>query len=297
MMNNEQNRAQASTQNPTMGRASSTPRNTQATYTYGRRKRPNPALLRLLRIGMLVASGVILLVGLLLLILPMFRVSSVDVVDNTCYTDEEILEAAQLAVDQELFAVPDDDELRDRIFKMDDKHYIKSIAIERRFGSIIITVVEAKNLMYTEQNGSFYVLDSELCTLYATNDEASLGAYPKVTLPKGASLVPGKTVTFSSDTPDTAYIGELLGELESRGYWPQITELDFSRKFSVSYVMQDACRVNLGRVGEMDVKMELLEKIIALKQIDFQSKTVVDLSNTEKPTYRPLSAAETLSVR
>jgi cell division septal protein FtsQ len=267
----------------------------RATYTYGRRKRPNPEFLRLMRLGMLVSSAVILMLGLVLIILPMFRVSAIDVVNNTVYSDEQIIGAAQLAVDHELFALPDDEELRNRIFEWDTKRYITSIGIERRFGDIIITVTEAKNVMYTEQNGTFYVLDSNLKTMYATDDEASLSAYPKVTLPEGASFVPGKIVAFSYETPDTAYIGELLSELDARGCWGEITELDLSKKFSVSYVLENACRVKLGKVGDMNVKMNLVSQIMALKGVNYSTLSVVDVSNTEKPTYRALPMGEVLS--
>lgn len=285
-MNNHQNRTQTAA-----------PRQKKSEYTYGRRKRPNPALLRRLRLGMLISSAAILLIGLILIILPMFRVSSIDVVNNTLYTDKEIIDAAQLAVDQELLALPDDDEIRSRIFTWDmgSKNCIKTIGIERRFGSITITVTERTNLMYAEQNGVFYVLDSDLKTMYAVEDEAAVSAYPKVTLPDGAELVPGETVKFAYNTPDTAYIGELIEELNTRGYWSQITALDFSRKFSVSYVMQDACRVKLGKVGDMNVKMNLVSKIMTLKNVDFQTLSVVDVSNTEKPTYRALSSHEQLA--
>jgi len=264
-------------------------------YTYGRRKRPNPGLLRLMRLGMLATSAAILLIGLVLIILPMFRVGSIDVVNNTVYTDEQIIEAAQLEVDQELFALPDDEELRKRIFEWDTKRHIKTIAIERRFGDIIITVTEAKNVMYTEQNGVFYVLDSDLKTMYATSDEESLSAYPEIKLPAGASFVPGQIVSFSYETPDTAYIGELIAELDTRGYWEQITELDLSKKFSVSYVLEDACRIRIGKVGDMNVKMNLVSQIMTLKAVDFQTLSVVDVSNTEKPTYRALPVGEVLS--
>ena len=283
-MNNNQNRPKTAQQRAPQSTA----------YTYGRRKRPNPQLLRMLRFGMLVASAAILLLGLVLIILPMFRVGSIDVVNNSVYTDEQIIGAAQLAVDQELFALPDDDELRARIFEWDTKRYIKSIAIERRFGDIIITVTEAENVMYTEQNGVFYVLDSDLKTMYSTTDEASLCAYPKVKLPAGASFVPGKTVGFSYETPDTAYITELISELDARGCWEQITELDLSKKFSVSYVLENACRIKLGKVGDMNVKMNLVSQIMEVKNVDFQSLSVVDVSNTEKPTFRALTGGEVL---
>ena len=50
------------------------------------KKKPNPALLRLLRMAMLIAGGLILLFGLLLLVLPMFRVQGIEVSGNSFYS-------------------------------------------------------------------------------------------------------------------------------------------------------------------------------------------------------------------
>jgi len=311
-MNNQSNRTQttqrASASNGTrtqqtgraQGTASQRPgaqRRPQPASEYGRRKRPNSTLLSFLRKGMYVLMAGIALTGLLLIVLPMFRVSNIEVTGNVRYETDDILNAAQLAVDQELLAVPSDDEIRSRIFDWDTNRYIQSIGIERRFGSISITITEAQNLMYTEQNGVYYVLDATLRMMYTTTDASEISDYTKVKLPVGATFEAGKKVSFPFGTADTAYIEELLCELDARGIRESVTEIDFSKKFSVSYVLENACRVKIGKVGNMDTKFALVEEILSRRAVDFQTLSVVDVSNTGNPTFRMLSGDDTLMNR
>ena len=60
-----------------------------------RRKKPNPTVLRLLRGAILAVGGVILLLSLLLVILPLFRVQKIYVEGNSYYSTEEILELSK----------------------------------------------------------------------------------------------------------------------------------------------------------------------------------------------------------
>ena len=272
-------------------------RKAQPAPEYGRRKGPNQAVMALLRKCMYVVIGGIAIVGLLLIILPMFRVSSLECSGNVRYTAEEILKAAQLEENQELLAVPDDDVIRNRIFDWDTDRYIQSIAIERRFGTISIRITEAQNLMYTEQNGTYYVLDGTLRTMYSTLDASAVCGYTKVTLPVGASFTAGKKVSFPYSSADTAYIGELLSALDEHEIRESITEIDFSKKFGVSYVLENACCVKIGKVGDMETKLALVEEILSRRAVDFQTLSVVDVSNTGNPTYRVLAGSEMLMNR
>ena len=148
--------------------------------------------------------------------------------------------------------------------------------------------------MYTEENGVYYVLDGTLRMMYSTTDATELSEYTKIKLPVGASYEVWKKVAFPFGTADTAYIEELLGEFDERGIRDSITEIDFSKKFSVSYVLENACRVKIGKVGNMDTKLALVEEILSRKAVDFQTLSVVDVSNTANPTFRMLVGEETL---
>lgn len=306
-MNNQSNRTQPTQQRPAQGGArrpaagaaqnGTAQRKPHSNSEYGRRKRPNVAILGFLRMGMYALMGGIAIAGILLIVLPMFRVNSIEVTGNVRYDSAEILEAAQLAVDQELLAVPSDEEIRERIFDWDTNRYIQSIGIERRFGSITIKITEAQNLMYTEQNGVYYVLDSTMRMMYSTTDSSELCDHTKISLPVGANFEAGKKVSFPFGTADTAYIEDLLCEMDARGIRSRVTEIDFSKKFNVSYTLENTCRVKIGKVGDMDTKFALVEEILSRKAVDFQTLSVVDVSNTGSPTFRIVPSGDTLMNR
>ena len=303
-MNQQENRTQTRTATSTsqrpqgQARPATQQRGSAPVSTYGRRKHPNPKLLRVLRGAMYCVAGGIVLTGLLLLILPLFRVnvSKIEVTGNTFYTDEQIIAAAGLYQGQELLTTGNDEEIRTRIFDWDTNHYIQKIGIRRVFGAIReIKVTEPQKVLYTEQNGTYYVMDEALQVLHATQDVTALADFVRVELPAGASFVPGKTVSFAYGTPNTAYIGQLISTLDAKGYWDTVTAIDFSKKFSVSYVLRDACRVELGKVGDMDLKLLLVEEILAKKGADTGTRSVVDVSNPDKPTYRALVNSDLLA--
>ncbi|MBE6601448.1 MAG: hypothetical protein E7637_02940 [Ruminococcaceae bacterium] len=262
--------------------------------SYGRRKRPNAPMLRWLRIAMLGVMGCIVLTALLLLILPLFRVTSLEVTGSRMYEKQEILDAAELYVGQELFAIGSDDAIRERIYAWETNGYIVDVHITRRFGKIKLTVIEKENVMYTQSNGRYYVLDGNLCLLYVTDDVSRLEGLPQVTLPTVTSFQKGKPASFAENVPDTAYISSLLEEMNEQGIWERVTSIDFSKKYNVSYVLEGACRVQLGKVSDLSVKFSLVEEIMSRKNHDYQSPAVVDVSNTGKPTYRPLSESASL---
>ena len=87
--------------------------------TYGRRRRPNPTLLKSLRIAIYTSLAVIALVAILLIVLPTFRVSSIEVRGATMFPEQDFIDAlresADVYVGQELFAVEDAQSIASRL--------------------------------------------------------------------------------------------------------------------------------------------------------------------------------------
>ena len=121
-----------------------------------------------------------------------------------------------------------------------------------------------------------------------------MASFLKVELPLVKSLAVGGGMTFENGETDLSYIGELIGELKAAGLLSRISEIDFSKKYSVSYILDHACRVELGGVSEIGAKLKMTEQILSLKGWASDVPAVVDVSNLKKPTYRVLSSAEVL---
>ncbi len=258
---------------------------------YSGRKKQNTALLRLLRATMTVVGGMIVLAGLLLLILPMLRVKTIKVEGSTQYTDEQIIEASGIRIGDELFAIGTKDEIRKRIWEWDTKYYIDGIDVRRGLSSVTIIVTPPENLMYTEFNGKYYLIDRDFQVLHESANEADFAGLPEVELPAIASLAVGGKLIFENSEADLSYIADLLDSLETEGVLCNVTLLNVSSRFHLSYETKSRCRVELGKAGELSSKLDLVAAILEKRG---ENDATVDVSNVQKPTYRRADSSELL---
>ena len=150
-----------------------------------RRNQPNPSVLRFLRGAMVVVGSSILLVGMLLIVLPMFYVSSIEVVGASYYSEEAIVEASGIKIGDEMLML-DRVAVGNKIFEKLD--YVNGVKIRSGFNTVKITIEENANLMYTEFVGKYYVLNREFRVLNAVEDEAELQGFLRVELPEISSI-------------------------------------------------------------------------------------------------------------
>ena len=248
-----------------------------------RYNQPDPTKLQYLRGAMVIIGGAILLLGMLLIVLPMFRVSSVKVVGASYYTEAQIIEASGIEIGDEMLMLDRSDVYNNIWTKLP---YVNGVKMNRFFNTVKITVEENTNLMYTEFVGKYYVLNRDFHVLTSVEDEAELTGFLRVELPEIASLAVGSRITFENEALDTDYIVALLESLESGRVLSRVTSVDASKKYNVSYVMDGSCRVELGKVGDMALKLTLVEEILARKGGVEGVSAVVNVSDLTKPTYR-----------
>ncbi|MBQ7336675.1 MAG: FtsQ-type POTRA domain-containing protein [Clostridia bacterium] len=255
------------------------------------RKKPNQGLMRLLRAAMLLMGGMILVFGLLLIVLPIFKVSQVEVAGNSFYTAEQLAEASGIEVGDELLAVDMQDAVN-RILKACPNVAKVSIGVSFPFG-ITITVEERTDVMYTEYNGKHISLDRSFRVLEMIDSgETRFSPFLYVQLPKIASVSVGGKIVFADAAADLTYVGTLLDFLKEKELLADVTEVDFSERFSVSYTLQGRCRVELGSVSALDTKLLLVNEILNSKGGIDAAYAVIDVSDTQKPTYRVVDASE-----
>ena len=257
----------------------------------GGAKKQNTQLLELLRGCMVILAGMIVVVGLLLIILPMFRVKTIKVEGNSYYTAEQIIEATGIEIGQEMVTVSKG-QMTEGIWK--DCKYVDEVSIGKYFFSVKIKVTERKNVMYTEFNGKYIALDQSFKALGESENEADFEGFLKVTLPEIASLSIGGQINFEKDEMDLSYISQLFDTLEKEGKLESVSSMDLSKKFSVSFVMENACRVKIGKVSDMSAKLRMVDEILQVKGGVFAALSEVDVSDLQKPTYRVLSSADML---
>ena len=256
-----------------------------------RRKRVDRKTLSTLRAAMVAAGGLIVILGLLLLILPSFRVKKIVVEGNSVYSVNDIIKCSGIEVGDELLAL-DIDEAINNI--LESCPYVDSVSISNEsISSIRITVKEKSNMMYTSFNGKYVAFDSSFHVLSESADEEAYANLLRVELPPIAALSVGGNMYFANEETNMDYVGELLDSLNEKGILEDVTFVDFSKKFQVSYVMNGNCRVELGMVGDLDTKLMLVGEILSARG-NAGEYAIVNVSSTEKPTYRLGNASDFL---
>lgn len=248
-----------------------------------RRKRVDRKTLAMLRAAMVVAGGMIVVLGLLLIILPSFRVKKIVVDGASIYSVQEIMQCSGIEVGDELLALDINEAIHNIL---NDCPYVDSVSISNEsISTIRITVKEKGNLMYTAFNGKYVAFDSSFHVLSEAADEEVYEDLLYVELPPIAALSVGGSMYFANAETDMNYVGELLDTLDEKGILEDVTSIDFSKKFQVSYVMNGKCLVELGRVGDLDTKLMLVREILDARGEE-NAYAIVNVSSTEKPTYR-----------
>ena len=273
--------------------AGTPPRTGQPSSRPPQRRRPNPALLRLLRNGMLVLASLIVLVGLLLLILPSFRVQTITVKGASYYTPEQISAASGIEVGQEILGI-NINEVCQSIWEK--CIYVDEVSIKLGLNDVTIEVTERSGVLYTEFCGRYFSIDADddFRVLEQSYDESLFADFLKTELPAIASVSVGKPIKLENPDADLSYVNELIHILDAVGVLPSVTSIDCSGKYSVSYVMNESCRIRVGRVADMEQKLEIVNGILEIKGDVGGASAVVDVSDLKKPTFRLIEGGELL---
>lgn len=256
----------------------------------GSRKKASPQVMRSVRIGIVISGALILVIGLILIILPMFRVGSVEVTGCSYTTAEQIITASGIKNGDELFAV-DMQKVVGQV--LEQCPYVDKVSISVSFPSkVIITVVERQNVMYTEFEGAFYSLDAGYYVLEEKQGETAFSPFLHITLPSIASCAVGSRIRFSDPDADLSYISTLLEELRATELPGDLTRVDVSGRFSVYLVLDARYRVKLGRVTQIPLKLQLCGEILKKEAEKGDAYAEIDLSDPDAATYRALSEAD-----
>ena len=147
--------------------------------------------------------------------------------------------------------------------------------------------------MTAEYAGRWFALDRNLTVLSESTTKDPYSSLVTVTLPEIYGIRVGETVCFLDAGIDRSYIAQAIDLLRENGLLERTTLLDVSEKFNVSYVLDGSLRVKLGRMSDLESKLEMVELILENRG-EIGEFAVIDVSDPERSTYRPISSAELL---
>ena len=253
-----------------------------------KRKKPNPLVMRSLQLGMLASGAVIVVLALMMLLLPMIKINKIVVEGNNYYDDATVAQMAGIAEGDELFGW-NMQEACNALIKA--YPYASDVYISIQFFTVKIEVVEKPTVMYAEHQGQYFSIDRDLRVLEIKADgEEAFSPFLRVKLPTLEVVQVGQKLQFVNDEMDLSYMTTLLNILGEDHLLEDVTYVDFSERFSLSFVLSNSVRVEFGELKEMDKKLKLLEEELQQKPINHNIYEVVDVSNTSKAVRREIRA-------
>ena len=253
-----------------------------------KKRKPNTKVLSLLQLGMLASGAVIVVLALVLLILPMFKINNIVVEGNQYYNDDEVAAMAGIAVGDELFGW-DMQTACNSI--MEAYPYASDIYVSIQFFTVKIEIVEKPTVMYAEHQNQYFSFDRDLRVLeMKTDGEEAFSPFLRVKLPALAVSQVGYKLQFANAELDPAYLTDLLDLLAEGQLLSSVTYIDFSERFSLSFVLANTTRVEIGDLKDMNIKLTLINEELSKNPANHNIYAVIDVSNTNKPIYRQISA-------
>ena len=260
----------------------------EQTVRQPQRRKPNPLVMRSLQLGMLASGAVIVVLALMMLLLPMIKINKIVVEGNNYYDDATVAQMAGIAEGDELFGW-NMQEACNALIKA--YPYASDVYISIQFFTVKIEVVEKPTVMYAEHQGQYFSIDRDLRVLEIKADgEEAFSPFLRVKLPTLEVVQVGQKLQFVNDEMDLSYMTTLLNILGEDHLLEDVTYVDFSERFSLSFVLSNSVRVEFGELKEMDKKLKLLEEELQQKPINHNIYEVVDVSNTSKAVRREIRA-------
>lgn len=259
---------------------------------YEKKKKKKKFKLKLLKIGMCAVLALGLLVGVLLLVMPLFHVKEIVVEGNDrYYTAEQIIETSGIQVGDEIFSVAfsrSNGEVSKKLFSACPA--LKTVRVSCGISKVTIEVTEMKNMMYCAVGEGWYAFNGDLRVTERSSSEKHFEHFMKVKFPKISGVSIGQQVEFIDPSINYDYIKELLAVLEEQNILDRVTYIDFSNKLYLSCVFGDQIRLNFGSMADMDHKLEEFGRILRKKGSD--EYAVIDVSVKGQESYRVVQKDE-----
>ncbi len=260
------------------------------------RKRPNGKTVLGLFLGMMISSALIVILGILLLILPMFKVKKVEIEGLHYHTYEEILEASGIREGDEILAL-DSYEIIERIYA--SCPYVELCSVVKTPFSVKIIIEEREDIKSITHGEYTVIFDRDFLVLeILKNGETPPEAFLRVTLPAYATVKAGEKIRFADADADYSYVARLCDALHARGWYDDVTYADFSGRTTVAFIYRGHIRIEVGSVRDLDTKLLLVEETLKEKEksgVDLSTVyAILDASNTERTVWTPCAGIEDL---
>ena len=244
--------------------------------------------LRWLRGGIVVACGMLLVLGLLLLILPTFQVKEIVVEGNSVTSTEAIIAASGIQMGTEIIGT----DWSVAMANIEASCPVKVTKLVYTATKVKITVEELERA-YMAYGDVFVSMDKDFTAMRISENEADFEGILKIRLPAIVGVNAREALLPVDPSTDLAYVTTLLDWLEERELTDSVTLLDASDKLRVFLVQDGKYRIVFGRARDLDDKLEAALAVLREKA-DADAFASVDVTDSDLSVYRPVSSFDEL---
>ena len=206
-----------------------------------------------------------------------FRVAKIEVVGNSIYTAEEVIEASGIGTGDNLFFI-NRFSAASRIFSK--LPYVDKAKVTRALPNrVTITIQESSAMAYVQADGGYWVLDQN-CKLLKSVTESELTGLARVEPKVGEVLNAGE-----ADAPKVTYLAAILGQLLTRDMASKVTVIDLSDASNPGFTYDGRFTVRLGANENVEYKFGMLQS--AVSQLTASDAGTIDLSIDKRAHFSP----------
>lgn len=237
-------------------------------------------------------SVIALIIFAILSVTVLFNCEGIEVVGETIYTEEEIIEASGLKGNENLVRLSlsgIDKRILEELVSLD------SADIKKVFpNKIRISVVAAEPMANFYYAGKNYVISHVGRVMQIESSAADcmevIGYQP------GDNVVVGDYITAANPEQDEM-IKAISDMLEKFGIEESITELNISDTLNILMTYEDRVHITLGSILQLEEKLTIVKELTGNpKYIGKNDKVTLNVSNPERVVQRPLTPLITAPV-
>ena len=212
-----------------------------------------------------------------------FRVAKIEVVGNSIYTAEEVVEASGIGTGDNLFFI-NRFSAASRIFSK--LPYVDKAKVTRALPNrVTITIQESSAMAYVQADGGYWVLDQN-CKLLKSVTESELTGLARVDGITPVEPKVGEVLNAGeADAPKVTYLAAILGQLLTRDVASKVTVIDLSDASNPGFTYDGRFTVRLGANENVEYKFGMLQS--AVSQLTASDAGTIDLSIDKRAHFSP----------
>ena len=212
-----------------------------------------------------------------------FRVAKVEVVGNSIYTAEEVVEASGIGTGDNLFFI-NRFSAASRIFSK--LPYVDKAKVTRALPNrVTITIQESSAMAYVQADDGYWVVDQN-CKLLKSVTESELTGLARVDGITPVEPKVGEVLNAGeADAPKVTYLAAILGQLLTRNMASKVTVIDLSDASNPGFTYDGRFTVRLGANENVEYKFGMLQS--AVSQLTDSDAGTIDLSIDKRAHFSP----------